>query len=203
MYKHPNQSGDPRMRDTFRTVLRRATHDDHERVDHMLSQLDITDHGGFGQFLGIHSTCFQAMRDATPEPSIAHAALSDMLLRIGQDLEKLSESAIVGEVPTLAPVDPLALDYVLEGSRLGTRVLKTQWMETADARVTQADRYFSMVTDAGRWREVCETLSAIDPQSPRATAIIADARALFEMFYTVSKTRIQPTDACPHRAPDA
>lgn len=111
---------------------------------------------------------------------------------IERDLATLGHPAQPMDVPKDSPVDPLALDYVLEGSRLGTQVLKRRWAASTDPMVQRADAYFSLPTDAQRWRATCAALGDIAPGSPRATRITADTKALFEMFYQASLRNTRP-----------
>jgi len=178
------------MADSFRFVLRHATLADHERVDRLLSDLDIASHNGLCRFLTIHSVCFFAMREAAPEDSIAYIALTDMLHRTESDLKTLGGAAGHRSDQALHPINLLALDYVIEGSRLGSRVLKTRWQATTDADVARADAYFSMPPVPGRWREVCDTLSSIPPNSAQAARIVRDTATLFDLFHRVSTAQL-------------
>ncbi len=155
----------------------------HDRVDSLISEIGVTSRRGFAQFLTLHKSCFITMRAATPPASEAALSLSDMLMRIDADLAILDHPLPAPPQTTLGPIDPLAIAYMIEGSRMGSKVLHRRWSATADPLVAQAQSYFSTPADAGRWRTVCDQLAAVPLDSPRADTIIQDTTTLFELFY--------------------
>ena len=82
-----------------------------------------------------------------------------------------------------APRDPLAVDYLLAGSRMGTRVLRRRWLESTDPAVHAADAYFGLPDDPSEWARVRGRLSEIADGSDRALRIEADVSALYALFH--------------------
>ena len=120
------------MKTDFRRALKEATQPDHELTDHVMSGFDLRAREGLAGFLAVHHTCFRAMIGAAATPGEACDEMAEMLQMIELDLTTLG--ANLPETPELSvrKVDPLALDYVFEGSRLGTKVLRRNWAASAD-----------------------------------------------------------------------
>ena len=175
------------MQDDFRWVLKEQTAADHDAVDDLLSALDVSSADGLEGFLGVHRACFAAMLPIAVPGDSSMQAMTGMIACIERDLATLGAPCDVSSAVTVGPVDVLACDYVLEGSRLGSKVLRRRWEASEDPRVRAADAYFSITPVSGRWREVCDALSAVAPDSPRAAHIIRDTKSLFALFENVAK----------------
>ena len=174
------------MRADFRQVLREETQADHARVDRLLSFFDIARPDGLEGFLLVHKYCFREMQGLAAPDSHAAASLQKMIEGIERDLETLGVRSSLTSSTRAANADLLAIDYMIEGSRLGSKVLKRKWSGSSDPVVQRADSYFSIDPVPGRWREVCAALSDIPADSRRARQIIADTRQLFGMFFDVA-----------------
>ena len=170
----------------YRQVLRLETHAHHARVDAALSADDIGLRYGFVRFLGIHAVCFQAMAKVAEGGSVAHRTLLQMSENIRVDLDRLDAGHGDIAAPVADHIDPLALDYMIEGSRLGTKILKRKWAASTDATVRSADAYLSLHSDPRSWRDVCGQLSAVPVDSPRAATITSDTKRLFDLFSSVA-----------------
>lgn len=184
------------MQSDFRWVLRDRTSGEHERVDRLLSALDIGSPDGFADFLSIHRICFAAMKADAPAEEGGFATLTEMIACIDSDLASLGIPCDAGSAVSVGPVHVLARDYVLEGSRLGSKVLRRRWEASEDPRVKAADAYFSITPVPGRWREVCAALSAVSPDGPEATRIAEDAGRLFALFHDVAKDWLSEKSGC-------
>ncbi|WP_299614540.1 biliverdin-producing heme oxygenase [uncultured Tateyamaria sp.] len=176
------------MQADFRQALKDRTYADHVRVDETLAGFDLQTRDGFAAFLGIHHVCFDAMTSAAINDSHAQSSLRDMQRRIAADLATLGTSYTPMAAAPMDPVDPLAMDYIIEGSRLGSQVLKRNWATSTDALVRDAQAYFAMAPVPGRWRSVCHDLGQVPVQSARADTITTDTRRLFDLFYEVAST---------------
>ena len=172
------------MHADFRHVLRQATRDDHDCVDAVLSGVDIRCADGFRRFLLIHREGFGTMLALADPRGEASWRLRTLTARIDADLRSLGVGPeVAGHAgDAQGTVDALALDYMIEGSRLGSQVLARHWAGARDPLVKRADAYFSLPPAPERWRAVCAALSAIDADSPRAAAIVADTGRLFGIF---------------------
>lgn len=177
------------MKISFREVLKHETHSHHARVDDALSALNLAQPADLARFLSIHQLCFQAMIPVAAEGSKTWAYLTEMDARIATDLAQLAQPRTTETLDDLAETDPLALDYMIEGSRLGSQILKRRWTASEDKCVQAANAYFTLKPTQGRWRQVCDELAAIATPSARASKITADTRGLFDMFYAASTGR--------------
>lgn len=175
------------MPENFRFVLRDQTQAQHERVDAALSGLDLTEAGDYGTFLKIHVHCFAQMQSAVAPGGSLAQALGGMVRRATGDLAALGQAPGVAAASLERPVEPLAASYVVEGSRLGSRVLARQWAEASDSRVRGAGAYLSHPHPTDGWRAVCDRLALVEPGSPLATTVLADTRRLFYLFLDATR----------------
>lgn len=163
---------------TLRSRLRADTAERHACLDRAISTIDIATRAGFVRFMQTHQGAFRAVDAAAPLP-----ALRDLADRAGRDLDQLGAP----EAPApdgAGPLDPLAVDYVLQGSRLGTKVLKRRWQASDDPEVRAADAYFDAPIDPGGWRATCDALAGQSASGPVADRIVTDALRIFDIFRT-------------------
>lgn len=164
-----------------RTVLRRATHDHHERVDRVYSQVRLDDRTAYGRFLTAQAAAHIAVEQALEAGGIA-AIVPDWAARTRRD-QLVADLAELGlATPPLAGTLRLDGDaallgalYVLEGSRLGGTLLK---------RSVPADfptRFLSNA-DSAAWQALLRQLDQhLDSDATRAAAVDAAGRA-FALF---------------------
>ena len=168
-----HSSGLPR---NLRMALREATRPEHDRVDALVGELDLSRRTDFAHFCRMHLVAFTALGRRSP-----HFGISRAIEALSLDLERLGEEAPDVEV-FLPSLDPLAVSYIFEGSRLGTQLLRMGWAESADPIVASSDAYFTLGRDPSAWRSLCEMLSQIDSGGERGSQIIADTRRIFSQF---------------------
>ena len=161
----------------FRWHLREATAEDHARLDGIVSELDVATRAGLAGFATAHLLAFRAMEEAHPR-----AELRAMIAALGTDLASLGAALPGGAMPPAPAHDPLAGDYLLAGSRMGTQVLRRRWAGSLDPLVRRADAYFALAVDPAEWPAVRAALSAVPVGSDRAGRIVADVRALYQLF---------------------
>lgn len=115
---------------TNRFALKAATDDVHRELDDRLSALDLATDDGYRRFLGFHARTVPAI-----EGALAAAGLAELVDGWGEgrrsEALKSDLSALGHSMPAPAPAPPitttaeaLGAAYVLEGSRLGGRVLR-------------------------------------------------------------------------------
>src|SRR5690349_21222747 len=115
---------------TTRLALRAATDDVHRELDDRLSRLDLTQPADYRRFLRIHARAVPPVEDALAQAGLdalvegwcagrRSPALESDLAALGDEMPP------PGEAPAIAGVgELLGTAYVLEGSRLGGRVLR-------------------------------------------------------------------------------
>ena len=170
------------MQTDFRHVLRSETRVQHDRLDHLISAIDIAELPGFRLFAQLHWQCFAVMQSRQGDPSRSRETLQAMLDGLRHDLTVINAEPGRLDAALSPRIDPLAIDYMVAGSRLGTKVLKKSWARSTDARVNAAQGYFGQEYDADLWRDTCLALSYVPVDSLRARAIVDDTRALFHLF---------------------
>lgn len=173
------------MDNDFRFVLKAGTQRQHDSVDALFSSFDLHQYEGYARFLSLHAWCFTQLLAQADEPCLTHILLADMCAALEQDLTSLGHpraAARLGDVGLSGPMDPLAIDYVVAGSRLGSQILKQRWADARDQSVRRAGMYLGLRHDPALWRAVCARLSQIKPDSPRALRVMDDVCAIFDLF---------------------
>ena len=186
MYKQENGLNTPKsmQRSSYRHALRALTRADHARLDDLFSALDITRRVDYARFIGVHLAVFEVLRPQLSPASLTRPQLLAGLACLRCDLATLGQRRLEtraghGEADGL---DPLAVDYVVAGSRLGLKVLQARWAGSTDPLVRAAGAYFTQPFAASPWPKVCRALSKVPLESARAGAITRDTRRIFNLF---------------------
>lgn len=166
---------------TARQALRTATAGDHERVDRAFSGFDLTDRDSYAAFLKAQAAAFLPV-EAAIEAAHPERLLPDWPGRRRADLLRADLAALGVAPPDLVsapciagPEETFGAIYVLEGSRLGGRML---------ARSVPADlpRRFIGASDPPQWRNLIEMLDFILISEDQRQAAIRAARLVFRLF---------------------
>ena len=175
------------MQRSYRHELKALTRVDHAHLDDLFSALDITRRVDYARFIGVHLAVFEVLRPHLSPASLTRPQLLAGLACLQRDLATLGQRRLEtqaghGEADGL---DPLAVDYVVAGSRLGLKVLQARWAGSADPLVLAAGAYFTQPFAASPWPKVCRALSKVPVDSARAGAITRDTRRIFDLFAAV------------------
>lgn len=165
---------------SLRARLRMDTHLAHERLDEEVSRFDLTTPYGFLCFLSMQSSAFQTL-SALELSAQTSAMMRDLSERAARDLRHLG-SLTQKPAATIEPVHPLAIDYAIAGSRLGSQLLKKRWQSATDPQVRRASAYFSAPSYIKMWTSFCETTAAMPAAGPFADQIVRDAGRIFHMY---------------------
>ncbi|MFK7763818.1 MAG: hypothetical protein AB8B62_11180 [Roseobacter sp.] len=171
------------MSNDFRWEIRRQTNVAHRGVDQLFSRLEVGQRDGLSNYLMIQLSCFVAMRGAARVDSVAWESLTQLAALIRFDLHSLGHEIEPRFQLKSYDTDPLALDYVIQCSRLSAQILKLAWQKSSDAEVLRAGAFFSLPIRFDQWHDVCHRLSGIPVGSPRAHSIIDSSGKLFEFFH--------------------
>lgn len=166
---------------TARSALRLATASDHDAVDRAFSGYDLTDRSRYTRFLTAQASAFLPV-EAAIDRSPAIGAIQDWRSRrraelLRQDLSLLGVEPV--EPPALAAFETveavLGAVYVLEGSRLGGRML---------ARRVPADFPCSFLAagNPAQWRSLLTLLEERLATAQQRAMAIAAARSVFALF---------------------
>ncbi|MBT9386471.1 biliverdin-producing heme oxygenase [Pseudooceanicola sp. CBS1P-1] len=186
----------PKQTSGFRHQLRLATHSSHDQTETLFApfQADMT--GRLGWFLAAQRSGLGALAQGLPADDPARI-LPDRLCRIlDADLAALDQPW----TPLPAPVscDPLAVRYIVLGSRLGTELLRRRLAQhLPDTRIPG---YFAPADHGRAWSTLCAELDAIDPASEQALRLIDQACTAFDLFRRAALAQPHPTGAPDHAA---
>lgn len=166
---------------TLRKRLRDSTRGAHEALDAQVSAFDLSTRSGLRCFLAMQVQALSALA------SVADGAACAPIIRVLRNGARDDLATLSGRVPAPAPAPrhkphPLALDYVISGSRLGTVVLKRRWQASTDPAVRAATAYFGAPDGIEHWRAFCASTEAIDAAGAVSDSIVADAAGLFDFY---------------------
>lgn len=166
----------------LRTRLRRETQREHHILDDLVSTFDLTEIEGLRCFLSMHRHALSALEKVSSQAASA-PLVRELSLCVTSDLVRLTGTFPEPQENISEAPHPLALDYIIFGSRLGTIVLKGRWANSENAEVLATKAYFSLPGHIELWRAFCTRTEGMGPSSPDADRIVEDARALID-FYT-------------------
>ena len=186
------------QRSKLRSLLRDRTRAAHERVDRVFSRHDLWSAKGYVAFLRQHASVvlpMERMLDRAPSDHL----IDDWPSRrrstaLRSDLTRLSEPVppFWRELKMADPAELLGAMYVLEGSRLGARVLLTRVEAAGNPATREATAFLRHGTGAPFWPSFINHLEASPYADAKADRIVAGALTVFALFE-------QPTD--PPRFP--
>ena len=163
----------------FRMALRQATRPAHDRTEAMFADflddpVSLMDDYLTAQRVGIAALVMARSEGFGP----SHRTIYERILR---DLD--ADCADRDLHPPVLMHDlrlhPVAVDYILLGSRLGTEVIRRRLVE---AGIDPVPRHFRKSVDATPWRLVCDRLDHIGLGTPLAEAVTADVATGFDLF---------------------
>ncbi|AKH43863.1 heme oxygenase [Altererythrobacter atlanticus] len=172
---------DIRAERNLRASLKRACAEEHDRLDRMVSRLDLCSTTHYRQFLTmqlsarapIERWALRHCPDTTRPPPMVPLLL--------EDLAELGEPFSVPRRNFHMPdgADPLGMAWALAGSQMGNRAILTR-MRKAGAS-TAATRFLSDDAMTGFWNRLRPTIEqAADPAQVNAASMAA--RAVFACF---------------------
>ncbi|WP_102226603.1 heme oxygenase-like domain-containing protein [Acidimangrovimonas sediminis] len=164
----------------FRARLRDGTRSVHDAVEAVFQPFHDDPAAEMGPFLRAQWLALEALARAaagtqTPEEEAVLAALLAALSEDG------AAGRPLGPVPAL---DPLAVAYVVFGSRLGTLVLTRR---ATDAGVAPLPAYFDPRDTRQAWQAICARLDEIGPEDPRARQVETDVTVAFSCFLAAAR----------------
>ena len=163
---------------TARFQLRDATAAYHRRVDTAFSAFDLTRADDYRRFLSAHVRVLPALEDmvAAGTPWSGWSPRASLLMADFQDMQTQPPAAMVLSLSTDAAAR-WGIQYVLEGSKLGGRVLAS--------RVAQdlPRRYLASANDPQAWQRFQAELNEASIKSGSAwESAIVMAQHVFEIF---------------------
>ena len=160
----------------LRARLRGDTRHCHAALDEQVTRLDQAGADGYARFLLLQWRLFAALEPVSQSAACA-PVIRGLKQRAGMDLERLGRAADAPELP-LVP-HPLAVDYLVSGSRLGTQVLRKRWLERGLPEVIYACEYLSAPSYTEYWRGFTARAEALPAEGAAADRVVEDATGLF------------------------
>lgn len=172
---------------TLRSALRAATAETHQALDATFGAFELQSRSGYLRFLEASAAALLPLEAALSEAGIA-AIIPDWEQRLRATAIAADLAALGGTVRPL-PMRPgftaagmLGAAYVLEGSRLGARVLLKQIAASPDPTVAAATAYLGHGAGLPLWPRFLTILDNA-AQDPRETGEAIDAaRQAFALF---------------------
>ena len=173
---------------SIREMLRAEGGPLHAQVDAAFGRYQLHSRPSYSAFLQAHAQALFGL-EALLERSGVEGLLPDWQQRrrtpvLGSDLQRLQVA-----VPAPAPFTQLldegecwGVAYVLEGSRLGSRLLDRHVAESPDAAVRDARAYLGHVPPQGAWPAFLERLDNAGRDPALHPAMLAGQRLAFEVF---------------------
>ncbi|MBE7217935.1 MAG: biliverdin-producing heme oxygenase [Caulobacteraceae bacterium] len=168
-----------------RWTLRAATAAEHERLDAAFARFDLADAAHYRAFLQAHRRALPALEAAVAVSGAAWAGWSPRAEPLEADLRALGAEPETAEapVPPLTPAQAWGVQYVLEGSRLGGRLLAQRLAPDAPRN------YLANAQPAGAWVRFQESLDQAIGDAPATLAEAeAGARLAFARFQAAAGT---------------
>ena len=167
------------MPDDLRRVLREQTTQAHDDTESAFAAIDMTTPEGLEATLRAHVTALSLLL-----PHVAsHPVFAEEIGRL-RDLA-ISSLAATGAAPTtsssrdVGTLEPLAVAYVVLGSRLGSRVISARLKAAQVPEGSAAHAYFRDEGSGPAWQKLREMLGSFFGGQ---TALVADACAAFQVF---------------------
>ena len=177
-----------------RSALRAATASQHDRVDRLFGCFDFSSPEGYADFLGAQAAPFLAV-EAELERREIHKILPDWEQRrrgpsLIADLNELGLRPDPCASPEL-PDHPAQMGaaYVLEGSRLGAKVIGSRIPRGVPRR------FLCHVGAPGGWRKLMERLDEVLYGPERIGAACVAAEQIFELFETAGRRKQEAVSA--------
>lgn len=174
---------------TLRQRLLQDLRANHERLDEGVSRFDLATRSGLVGFLQMHEAALTGLVPRAPQGALREA-MGDLPQRAAKDLVALEAPRLTVAAPQ--EIHPLALDYVICGSRLGATVLQKRWQ--AGGQAPAGARYMAAPDYIDLWRAFCETARLAPGHGVEADAVLADAARLFD-HYALCALRADPSAA--------
>jgi heme oxygenase len=182
----------------LRRRLRSATADAHARLDRQLGTLDLQILPDYRRFLEANAAALLPLEDALEAADVGRL-FPDWTIRSRRQAIRADLTLVGGHTHPLPGPNPLDFGgllgtmYVLEGSRLGARVLSKLAASSSDPRVARATAYLRHGEGQHLWPTFLEALERHAATLNDEDSAIEGARRAFELFAEASSRTCQMT----------
>ncbi len=165
----------------LRTRLREETARSHEALDMLMSGFDLARIEGLHGFLATQQLALSQIENVA-DAADSRRAICIIREAAETDIKALGGKSVVSRPCLNFSPTPLAIDYIIAGSRLGSIVLKKRWLAAKDPTVRSACAYFTAPDFLQLWRAFCQRAQSIDGAGAQADRIVGDAARLFDFY---------------------
>ena len=142
--------------------------------------MDLETYAGYVAFLRLQEAGLTAVFDAVSRADVTEMC-DDLLERLRFDLARLGADTVAVMSPPPG-LHPLAVTYVLSGSRLGSSVLRQRWENGALAQSGLPAAYMKAPEYLEIWRAFCSEARNLPATGAVADQIVSDAIKVFQVF---------------------
>ncbi|WP_188790380.1 hypothetical protein [Salipiger pallidus] len=164
----------------FRYALRHATHGEHDAAEQSFAAFLASPERHLRSFLATQRSALAALRDACSAPDALKS--SGLLNRLLDDLD--GDLADLGHAHTAVhaggALDPVAVDYLVIGSRLGAETMRRTLFKNVS--VCDIPTFFAEGHAPELWRGLCLELNKIEHPSRRSERIVQDTADGYALF---------------------
>lgn len=158
----------------LRARLREDTRPEHDRLDALYGQLDLSVRDDYLLFLQAHHAAHSVV-----EPLIQPAPARQQAL--AADIRALGAVPLAGFAASYTRhAHPLGLSYVVAGSFLGGQVLRKAWELSRNDTMRSAGRHFGLSGLREHWQTVLKSLTDVAAEDQHR--VVDGARAGFRCF---------------------
>jgi heme oxygenase len=175
-----------RIRVGLHAALRDGTRAEHAALDAAAAGLDLAQRGDMAAFLSMMAAGVAPVEQAIargrpPAPDWPRRRRMPALRADLATLRRGAPPPIAVAIPQ-GPCAALGALYVLEGARVGGRMLARRAAQSADPAVRDATRFLNDPRGPGLWRDFVAGLNALPPGAVDRDAAVGGARAAFDVF---------------------
>lgn len=175
----------------LRMALRERTQPAHERLDGLFSSLDLKRRDHYARFLAAQAAAIQAV-ETQLDGADAQAVIPDWPARRRSEAIRLDLDALAAPPAAAAPAvdwirdraSILGTAYVLEGSRLGGKMLLREALASPDPAVTQATRFLGHGEGQRLWQSFDALLGSAELSEAEVDRMVESAVSTFALFET-------------------
>ena len=157
----------------------------HERLDGLVSLFDLETKSGVTSFILMHEAALKQLSDAKLSDATAQM-VTDLLHRAQADLSTLQVAQLTLAKTKTENLHPLAVTYVISGSRLGAEVLKKRWLGSEAAKDRHGEAYMLAPRHIDVWQSFVKEASDMPATSEVADQIVEDAATVFALYSDIA-----------------
>ena len=174
---------------SLRSQLREKTRPAHLEVEDAFARFELDTAEGSWEMVRAHILMLQRFLPEVAAYPSYHAEIARLKALVPPQHERLADLHLFAFPAVERTLHPLAIAYVILGSRLGARMLSRDLSKSTNLIAPEVLAFLGDDRSRGVWQELCQELDGICADQIR-TEVIADAERVFEI-YRESAVRLQ------------